>query len=319
MSKKNLGPFIGALHTKRLAITVMCSLWIMVSHRPWVYSTKQTVGFAVLRTRQELRILHASKRNEADPSRLSVQLIDSLDLRPLVRALADHTGTRRGREAILGLIGEENAGARLRMPSESEQLASAKRRRAAGGYSRINGHKHGGILQSRQSLAPIAASANDARREYELVEQGSLALGGTNGLQYPPLYGASSSPFDTDNVADTDHDEWLELSSEEWTLEHILHADQVVQTLLRVHEWGCLTQTKTWVPGLSEIAQTISKEELQRVQDEIAGSVEIVRIRTIADSRGRSVCSTCVDVWLFGVTNANSRFLTYPRSPSHSA
>jgi hypothetical protein len=229
----------------------------------------------------------AEKESNLDPSRLPHNLVQSLDLAPIVRALADHTGTRRGREATLGLIGEEKTAARP-PPSESKAVSS-QRRRVTGAYPKNIRHKDAEISQARVSLAPIAASAEHARSEYELVEQAMLALEGSNGLVSPPLYGAASSPWDTDTVPNTDDDEWLKLSSEEWTLEHILQADQVIQTLLQVHEWGNQTETRKWTPGLSCIAHTISAAELHLAHNETRGSVEIRRIRSIVDPNGRSV------------------------------
>jgi hypothetical protein len=191
----------------------------------------------------------------------------------------------------LGLIGEEQRAARL-PPSESKAAFSSQRRRVTGGAHPKSQryYKDAKISLARLSLAPIAASAEHTRTEYELVEQAMLALEGTNdGLAPPPLYGATSSPWDTDTTPNTDDDEWLTLSSEEWTLENILQADQVIQTLLQVHEWGNRTETRMWTPGLSRIAHTISALELHLAHNEIRGSVKIVRVRSIFDPNGRSV------------------------------
>lgn len=247
----------------------------------------------------------AEKKSNLDPSRLPNHVVQSLDLAPVVRALANHAGTRRGREAILGWIGEEQTAARL-PPSVSEAV-SAKRRRVTGSYPKNIRHTDAKISQSRLSLAPIATSAEQARIEYELVEQATLALEGSNGLVFPPLYGATSSPWDIGMVPDTDDDEWLKLSSDEWALEHIVQADQVIQTLLRVHQWGNLTETHAWTPGLSGIVQTISAVELQLVHNEIRGSVEVVRVRSIVDPHGRSVCFAITIVF---VPEGLSKFTT---------
>jgi hypothetical protein len=187
----------------------------------------------------------------------------------------------------LGLIGEEQTAARL-PPTESKAVSS-QRRRVTGAFPKNKRHKDAEILLARLSLAPVASSAEHARTEYELVEQAMLALEGINGLVSPPLYGATSSPWDTDTIPNTDDDEWLKLSSEEWTLEHILQADQVIQTLLKVHEWGSRTEMRMWTPGLSCIARTISAVELGLAHNEITRSVEIVRVRSIVDPNGRSV------------------------------
>ena len=219
-------------------------------------------------------------------SRIPESLVQSLDLAPVIRLLSKHAGTRRGREAILGLIGEERDAERQSFVSEpAAERISSKRRRVLAGTQIKSKNREAALSRARQSLAPIAVSSEQARKEYELVEQATLALGESNGLTVPPLYGATSSPWDTDTEADTDHDEWLKLSLEEWTLEHVLQADQVVQTLLRVHEWGIKTETQTWVPGLSDIAQTVSEAELRQEYQKIQGSVDIVKKRSFIKSQ----------------------------------
>ena len=65
----------------------------------------------------------AEKKSNLDPSRLPNHVVQSLDLAPVVRALANHAGTRRGREAILGWIVEEQTAARL-LPSVSEAVSA---------------------------------------------------------------------------------------------------------------------------------------------------------------------------------------------------
>jgi hypothetical protein len=47
-------------------------------------------------------------------------------------------------------------------------------------------------------------------------------------LTIPPFYGAELGPFDTNTLADTDDDEWLNSPVSEWSLEDILKADQNV-------------------------------------------------------------------------------------------
>lgn len=219
-----------------------------------------------------------------DRSRIPKRLVIALDLAPVIRSLSSHAGTRRGREAILGLIGEEQEAERPSVVDDSDHFLSSKRRRAI----RIRQSKRNREMElslARERLAPIASSAEQVRQEYELVEQATLALEGSNNLTIPPLYGATSSPWDTDTTADTDHDEWLMLPLEEWTLEHVLQADKVIQTLLRVREWASLSETVTWMPGMSEIAMTISQMELRPTHEETKGAVEIIAKRSIVNSQ----------------------------------
>lgn len=245
-------------------------------------------GTGVFRSRSQrggLNVQIDAAGVEQDATRLPERLVQSLDLAPVIRALSSHAGTRRGREAILGLISEERDAERPTIVSESEEHVSSKRQRVIR-ETLAKSNRETELSLARQSLAPVATSVEQARKEYELMEQATLALeGSSNGLTVPPLYGAASSPMDTDTVADTDHDEWLKLSLEDWTLEHILQADQVIQTLLRVHEWGSLSETQTWIPALSETARTIPKAELHPVHQEILGTVEIVTKRSPVKSQ----------------------------------
>lgn len=221
---------------------------------------------------------------EGARSRIPESLVQSLDLAPVIRELSKHAGTRRGREAVLGLIGEERNAQRPSVVSESTDYVSSKRQRVTRNAQAKTKHDTN-LSLARASIAPIAASPEQARMEYELVEQATLALEGKNGVTVPPLYGATASPMDTETIADTDDDEWLVLSVDDWTLEHVLQADQVVQTLLRVHEWGSSTETHTWTPGLSEIAQAIPETSLRAIYQEIQGVVEIVTKQSFISSQ----------------------------------
>lgn len=218
----------------------------------------------------------------ADRSRVPRRLVQALDLAPVIRTLSNHAGTRRGREAILGLIGEEQEAERPTVVPD-DFMSSKRKRVTRARQSKSN--KEMELSLARESLAPIASSAEQAREEYELVEQATLALEGVYDLAVPPIYGATSSPWDTDTKADTDHDEWLTLPLEDWTLEYILQADQVMNTLLLVHEWGNLSETQTWLPGLSDIAQTIAEVDLRPAHNEIQGAVEIVTKRSVVNAQ----------------------------------
>jgi hypothetical protein len=99
----------------------------------------------------------------------------------------------------------------------------------------------------------IATSADEARREYELVEQAMLALDDDAqcddiaDLTYPPLYAVGSSPSDTSTSPDSDDDDWMWLPLEELSLEHVLQAEQVLITLLQVKQWAQQTDVTTWL------------------------------------------------------------------------
>ena len=148
------------------------------------------------------------------------------------------------------------------------------------------------IKKRNEDVTHVATSIEDTKNEYALVEQATLALLNHDipNLTYPPIYGTDSSPFDTNLIAETDNDEWLEFPTEEWTLEHILQAEQVIASLIKVKSWAEMDENQTWTPGLSFVGRDIDPDELlPQALSEIKGSVEIIRVRSIVDPSGRSV------------------------------
>lgn len=109
-------------------------------------------------------------------------------------------------------------------------------------------------------------------------------------LTLPPIYGGDTSPFDTTSPVTSDDDEWLPLALEGFAgsldKEAILKADKVVERLLQVYEWATSSATVAAAPGISAIGETICANQLQMLHDDIGGSVEIVRKRTISDPSG---------------------------------
>jgi len=179
------------------------------------------------------------------------------------------------------------------------------------------------------SLAPIAKSFHDVRSEYALVEEATLTLSSTkkaalggddsgnddgdddndndndapwNDLTYPPLYGEYSGPYDIDTIPQTDDDEWLYLSAEEYTAENVLQAEQVIKRLLEIREWSRKEATRTWAPTLAQMGSAIDNDEndegevnsLQRVYDDVVGNIEIIRVKSIADPSGKASYSVRV-------------------------
>jgi hypothetical protein len=140
-------------------------------------------------------------------------------------------------------------------------------------------------------LAPIATSAHEARQEYEVVEEATLALQeNEHNLTFPPFYGAESSPWDTSTNPITDDDEWLTLAADSWTLEYIIQAEQVIKKLIEVKNWSSLEEIKTWMPILSKIGLLVDEDDLlPSVCSDIAGTVEIARVRSLTDPTGKAV------------------------------
>lgn len=53
-----------------------------------------------------------------------------------------------------------------------------------------------------------------------------------------------------------------------------------------MYEWATSSATVAAAPGISAIGETICANQLQMLHDDIGGSVEIVRKRTISDPSG---------------------------------
>jgi len=210
----------------------------------------------------------------------SHDLIQGLDLKPLLHGVAAHAGTRRGRQAILSLVGDDE-----NEPKNAASGMSSRSRRVSDPFM----YRRSEQISSRNvELAPIAKSAKQAREEYELSEQALLALHGTNGLSFPPIYGANSSPFDSTSVADSDHDDWIFLPGDQVSLEHVLQAEQVINMLIQVKEWSNKLETEIWIPSLSSIGKGIVDEILIPIQHELDGTIEIARVKSLTDPNGRS-------------------------------
>eukprot|EP00977_Amphora_coffeiformis_P018004 scaffold6073_cov169-Amphora_coffeaeformis.AAC.3 len=161
------------------------------------------------------------------------------------------------------------------------------------------------VFRKRTLQLSVAVNVEEARYAYELLEQAQFVLQPPSNdddgiaVQLPPFYGTIGPPCGDDstttrvatapsNVDDTDDDEWLELSTLEWTLQDILKAEKITERLLQVHAWGNDTAVSTWTPSLAQMAKQIKVEPLQRVLREITGAIEIVRVKTVMDPTGKS-------------------------------
>lgn len=240
-----------------------------------------------------LSSLQTSKTNEdsfmLSQNRLPDSLIRALDLTPLLNRVADHAGTKRGREVLLNLV-KDNQKAPAAF-SKTNSLSRRERLIQSAKSTKSHVTKIRSDSLSSRRLSPIASSAIEARKEYELVEEAILAISDEEyNLIYPPLYAVGSSPINVENVEITDDDEWLDLQSDSWTLENLLQAEQIIRKLIKVKEWALLDPTQTWMPGLSNIGCQIDESNnLPILYSEIEGVVDIVRVRTLNDPTGKSV------------------------------
>lgn len=259
------------------------------------------------------RRLPTTKRSMAQPdSSFPSELVDSLDLKPLLKMIASHTATARGRRALLALAGEDDdeTSMSFRLTKRTATLSSRQRRAAAASQS---------LSRAKNKRVPfrtrIAASADEVRQEYDLVRQALLILqqeeeqppqGVT--LSPPNLYNASnlkeSHPWKNTrhNSIESDDDEWLDFYDDsEFTLEDVLKAEQVIGMILRVNDWANRQEIQTWVPLLAEIGGRIDSDALRHVLQEIESTVEIVRVRSLTDPQARSTFQFRLSVEKFPV------------------
>lgn len=222
-------------------------------------------------------------------------LINALDLVPLLHCVSRHTGTHRGHQALLYLVKEDQRtkAHQLYGLSAAGQSFSARRIRAEG----LAVPRRAKSRNKKKQIIKIAQSAEEARNQYVLVEEAMLALDETAdpslNLSYPPFYRKDSHPGDISSVEDTDNDEWLMLPADSWTLEFLLQAEKVIETLLATRTWATLEETRTWMGGLASIGAKIDKVDvLLSVLEEIKDRVEIVRVSTLSSSPSSSAVSS---------------------------
>ena len=239
-----------------------------------------------------------SDQDDTTTSGFSNDLVESLDILPLMEAVSLHAGTRRGRQAFLALAGanyEEMPPESLSKIGKLETIMSARSRRASGDINGFTKKQHESNKftnsqkeSSRKFSIAVAKIEKEAKQEYALVAEALLLLKEGGNSSYPPLYGSSSSPWDTENVAETDYDSFLRTSVHESTLEHIIHAEKIIETVRNVKEWGEGEIVRAEAPRLAEMAAEIDYSALAPLYKEITGTVIIKRVRTLTDPSGRS-------------------------------
>jgi hypothetical protein len=244
------------------------------------------------------------------------ELIQSLDLAPLIQGVARHAGTRRGHQALLSLVSENYDKtpklANFEMRQSSNDPSRARRARfqkeqppPISSTTNSRNTNDSGATRQLVEVSPIANSKDAAQKEYDYVEQATLSIlsssssssGTLPNVTLPPIYGANSGPQDISTIVETDDDEWLRLPGQVWTLEHILQAEMIMDKLTQVKKWGTRDSTQTWTPLLSQLGCMIDVEDvLSPMYKEVAGRVEIVRVRSITDPTGKSVRSSVLSL-----------------------
>jgi len=148
-------------------------------------------------------------------------------------------------------------------------------------------HKYLNRKKNNRQIVKISHSVEECRREWELIEEATKILTRNNfGLSsLPPIYPEDSSPWDVNYQVHTDDDEWLiEGLSEGWDnsleLEEILHADQVINRILKTSQWSIEENIMHDAPSMSEICRSIDTISLMKVHEEIKDSVLIKKGRS---------------------------------------
>ena len=282
----------GRMHSKGSLLWMVLLLSTGTHVTTMCFSTRLATQQKPVRfTRREKSSLPQSSSSDG----ISVELVDALELDGILEQVARHAGTRRGRHAFLALVGQ-NRFARDKKNARLSALSSKQRRywRSPLGRPTTQPRK-----QKAQPTVPIAQSASDALKAYEWTEQALKILDETNSLTIPPIYGADrTSPLDfiaevmDDEV--TDHDDWIEFSSmDDWTLEDILQAEQVIgKLLLPVYEWAHSSEAlQSVAPLFADLALNMDVQSLRTVHQEIEGAVRWDRVRSLVDPTGRTTFS----------------------------
>ncbi|KAG7346384.1 MutS2 protein [Nitzschia inconspicua] len=212
-------------------------------------------------------------------------LINALDLQAMMEDVARHAATKRGHRALMAVV-ETKPTLNSKNKIRNRLVSSNKRRDFMNELVTV-------APTNNKSLLTIAQSAEEVRHHYQLVEEATALLHGSNDnpgdtVLYPPIYGADSDPFQVDTIPETDDDEWLWMPPNEITAEQILQAEQVLNSLLRLHQWSRREHSKSLAPHLAEMANEIDMESLKDVFAELEGAVEIKRVRSITDIQGKS-------------------------------
>lgn len=228
-----------------------------------------------------------------------------MDLDDIMNKISRHAGTRLGRMALLAGAGHhEKQRPAVSSSRFSSSTVPARQRRVT------NNEIDTGYSREPVFNIKFSETADEARKEYSLVEEGMLLLGRdreivetqlTTNLTIPDFYGANSGPFDTGSVADTDDDEWLDLPVVEWTIHEVLKADQIVQMLLRVYDWAKSSPIQTWTPLLAAIGSDINACSLAELRSDIQGTVQVKRVKTVMDPNGGQSFQFCLNSAKFPV------------------
>ena len=220
----------------------------------------------------------------------------ALELDQVLSDVAKWTSTRRGQQALQEFI--------LVRKEEEEK---DKKLSSKFNFQQKQQHRQ---APARLPLIQMAQTRSEAVVGYEQVEQARLCLNDNNddgddpssslNLSLPPilrndLVDRATSQKETNKKQEEeendDFDEWLYLPSEEWTLEHVVQAEQLLKRLLKTIEWSQEESITTWTPALAAIMTPVYEYENNYYQETltlIQDAVDIRRVSTVQDISGRS-------------------------------
>lgn len=257
----------------------------------------QAVGFLLFNTRKITLLssiaeenvnkrYHASSHHEDQPS----SVFQSLDLHQVLERIVVYCGTFRGKRALLSLAAEKRSDQRdIRFRNEKTRMSRRQQQLRfdwGTATTQRNDDKPNRWTRPFFTCSP-AKSAEEARLMHEKVR---LAITLIDKNYIPPLY-PNGGIFDTaDNRIDTDDDEWIELSPDQYTLENILQAEQIVKRIVKVIQWAQANNTPGVLANaiLDITTMTMNLDRWETIQLELQGAVEIRRVRTALDPTGRS-------------------------------
>jgi len=241
-------------------------------------------------------------KNGIQPSpSLSTKLIHSLDLIPLMEAVGKHAGTRRGREALLSIIIDDDVKRQQQNPGLALYGSAPSRRKnmisSMGKSLSCTTDDSNRKALSIASIFRVAQTEAEAKDEWKVISEAMAILeaekerkigSADDGVQHlsqvpvPPIYAATSSPWDVNYRVDTDDDEWLTeaLGGNGYVLEleNILQAEQIILKIIKTHTWATKGGvSKSLAPSLAAIGSNIDYDVLKRLHREIEGSVDIIR------------------------------------------
>jgi hypothetical protein len=257
-------------------------------------------------------------------------LVRALDLGPILQQVARHCATHRGRQALLRLAGDR--------PNKSRKTEGNRVERGRVGTllrqieeESVDPYDMMCSLQSTASSRPpevvrlprdicaIASSADEALSQQQTVAQ---ALHLLESGSYPTYLYPAESVGISNSMVTTDDDDWLHFSkprqnydsnnygngddrqpqkNEDWSLEHILQAEQVVRKAVKVYDWAIGLGSTTEADLLTATAMEIPIDPLRAVLEKISNTVKVVRARSFLDPLARSTYCFCLNDEIFPV------------------